>query len=363
MEDERLGLPSSSSWRRYELCPGSFQLEQEARALGQEAHQAPTVASERGDRIHLALADEGAQLSESELETAEFLRERADDQIKRIFGDEPVTVLKEQRLWLQLGCRPAASGQFDRVIYTDRIALVQDYKTGWAEPDPAEINAQLKFLSVVVAMNLGHVTEVIAQIISGPFGVTETRFNLSELAHAYNDIVTTLRKLHDPQAMFNPTPEACQFCPAVNICQAVKDLILPIARLQREALPDGERASQLLTECELLEDHINSIRDYYAEKLLGDESYSIPGWTMEQGPPKRTVTDWHTARERLEEYIDSGDLNGAESYKIVAIEKALGKKLKLRNAELKAKLAEILAGLIEEKYPAKSLKRVKDETS
>jgi hypothetical protein len=82
---------------------------------------------------------------------------------------------------------------------------------------------------------------------------------------------------------------------------------------------------------------------------------------MEQGAPRRIVTDWHTARVRLEEYIDAGELNGAESYKLASVEKSLGRKLKLKGGELKGKLAEILHGLIEEKYPAKSLKRVKDE--
>jgi hypothetical protein len=361
MDQERLDLPSASSWRRYELCAGSWQLEQEARRLGQAAHIAPTLASARGQRIHASLADEEIELKEGEAVTAEFLRERADDQVKRIFGDEPVKELKEQRLWFRLDGHPAASGRFDRVVYTERLALVQDFKTGWAEPDPAETNAQLKFLSVLVAMNLRQVTEVVAQIVSGPHGVTETRFGLGELAHAYNDVVGTLRKLRDPQAAFNPSPEACRFCPAITICQAAKDLILPIARLQHSALPSGDRAAKLLDECELLENHIEAIRAYYAERLLNEESYAVPGWGMEQGAPRRAVTDWHTARLRLEEYIDSAELNGAESYKLASVEKYLGKKLKLKGSELKAKLAEILCGLIEEKYPAKSLKRVKGE--
>jgi PD-(D/E)XK nuclease superfamily len=140
-QDERLGRPSASSWRRYELCAGSWQLETEARQLGQAAHET-SPAAQRGSLIHAYLAgvvdEDGTEikLDESERQTADFLQERATEQVKRIFGDEPTLELAEKRLWLTVGGRKAASGRFDRVIYTPTVALVQDFKTGWSEPDP-----------------------------------------------------------------------------------------------------------------------------------------------------------------------------------------------------------------------------------
>lgn len=99
-DDERKGLPASS-FRRYELCSGSYQLEQKARELGQEAHKA-SAAADRGDRIHAWLAgDTTVQLSESEKQTAEFLLERATAERRRIFGDQEVQVMTEQRLWFK----------------------------------------------------------------------------------------------------------------------------------------------------------------------------------------------------------------------------------------------------------------------
>lgn len=103
--DERKGLPSASHWRRYELCAGSWQLEQEAKRLGQAAFSVQNPEARRGSRIHAYLAgvpdEDGSEikLTESEQETADFLQERAQEQIKRIFGDQPVSVLKEKRLW------------------------------------------------------------------------------------------------------------------------------------------------------------------------------------------------------------------------------------------------------------------------
>ena len=37
--DERLGLPSASNWRRYELCAGSWQLEEELNQARREAEK------------------------------------------------------------------------------------------------------------------------------------------------------------------------------------------------------------------------------------------------------------------------------------------------------------------------------------
>jgi hypothetical protein len=105
--DERLGLPSASAWRRYELCAGSWQLEGEARKLNQLAHEGGEAAA-RGERIHAYLAgavDEDGneiKLDQSEQQTADFLQERATDQARRIFGDEPTVQLDEKRLWLEL---------------------------------------------------------------------------------------------------------------------------------------------------------------------------------------------------------------------------------------------------------------------
>jgi hypothetical protein len=107
MQDDRQNSPSASSWPRYERCHGAFQLEQEARRLGQLAHQ-DSPAAERGTRIHAYLSgtldEDGNEivLDEDEQRTADFLQERAQEQALRIFGDEPTQQLNEKRLWLEL---------------------------------------------------------------------------------------------------------------------------------------------------------------------------------------------------------------------------------------------------------------------
>lgn len=362
MNDERLGLPSASSWRRFELCQGSYQLGLKAQELDQVAHKEGAAAAE-GTRIHAWLAGEpGIKLSASEAETAEFLLERATEQRVRIFGETEVSELKEKRLWLEVNGRPLLSARFDRVLYTQRLALVQDYKTGWSEPDPAELNAQLKVEAVLVALNLPTATEVVVQIISGPYGVTEARYTMAQLASAYNEVIATLKALQEPDAPLRPSPEACRYCPANLICERVKELVGPLVKTQAAALPEGgERAAKLLDEVAVLRRHLEEIEEFYESRLLADPTYDIPGYALVPGTVRREVTDWDTARARLEEYLDVSELKGAASYRLGELEKALGRKLSLKGPAIKERMNQILNGLLEEKQNKPSLKRIKGE--
>jgi hypothetical protein len=362
--DERLGLPSASSWRRYELCAGSYQLELEARKLGQVAHVSSPDA-ERGELIHAWLAgipdEDGKEikLNDSEAQTAEFLLERMSDQRVRIFGEEPTQQLVEKRLWLTLNGKRVLSGRFDRVIYTDTLALLQDAKTGWAEPDPAEQNAQLKVLAVLVALHMPPtLKEVIVQIVSGPYGVTEARYDRPHLKEAWDSIVRTLRSLYAPDAPLNPSPEACRFCGAINVCTAVKKLANPIAILQISALPGGVEGSQILDKVEVLQEHLDAIREYYEAQLTKDPAYQLPGYAMVPGNEVRTVKDWKTAKIRLAEFLPDDQIEKAGSFAITKIQSALAKELKLTPDLAEAKFNQILDGLIELKQNKSSLKRV-----
>jgi hypothetical protein len=365
--DERAGLPSASSWRRYELCNGSWQLEQEAKRLNQEAHVGGEVA-ERGTRIHAYLAgvpDEDGkeiQLDESEQTTANFLQERAQDQAQRIFGDTPTQQLAEKRLWLTIGGRRVLSGRFDRCVYTEELALVQDFKTGWVEPDAAQQNAQLKVLAVLVGINLPGVREIIAQVISGPFGVSECRYDLAALGAAYHDIRTTLQKLQAIDAPLNPSPEACRFCEASMICQPCRDLLSPPTKFQVATLPDDpDKAARLLDEIAILKGVFNEIERHYYERLVGDPTYRIKNYELVPGVVRREVVDWEAARQRLGEWLDLEDIEGAANYRLGELEKALGKKLGLRGKDLKERMNAILQGLVEERPNSPSLKRIKGQ--
>jgi hypothetical protein len=253
------------------------------------------------------------------------------------------------------------SGQADRVIYNPKtgLVLVQDFKTGWSEPDPAEQNAQLKVLAVLAALHLRKigvtVRKVVVQIISGPYGITEATYELPDLANAYDAILTTLRAINAEYAGFAPSSEACRYCPAINICEAVNK----IAATQYTMLPDGEQAGAILDQCEVLERRIEAIREHYAERMSNDPTYQVPGFAMMPGPQRRTVEDWKRARARLEEFIDPAELEALANYSIPSIEKCVAKALKLKAKEASIKLSEILGDLLTVRQGNLCLKRVK----
>jgi hypothetical protein len=364
--DQRLSLPHASAWRRYELCKGSFQLEQEARKIGQAAHET-SPAAQRGSLIHAYLAgqpdEDGAEivLTDTERTTADFLQERAQGEVQRIFGEQNVQQFDEQRLWLTLHGGRMLSGRFDRCVYTAEVALVQDFKTGWSEPDPAEQNSQMKVLAVLVGLNLPRtLRKVVVQVISGPFGVSEATYDYPALAAAYESLLATLRAIQDPMAPLSPSPEACRYCPAAMICQPCRDLLSPPTKFQVAMLPDDpERAAKLLDEITVLESVFEAVRKYYADRLSADPVYRISGWAMMPGVVRREVTDWEAARQRLAEWLDLSEIEAASNYRLGDLERALGKKLGLRGKELKERMNVILTGLVEERPNAASLKRVK----
>jgi hypothetical protein len=362
-QDGRHGLPSASSWARYERCHGSWQLEAEARRLGQAAHlDSPSARS--GTRIHAYLAgaadEDGKEivLSAEEQTTADFLQDRAAEQARRIFGDTPYQQLDEKRLWLITGGKRTVSGQFDRCLYTKELALVQDFKTGFVEPEPAQTNAQLKVLAVLTALSVPSVKQVVVQIVSGPFGVTEGRYDLSGLSVAYNGILDTLEAIAEERAPLVPGVVQCRHCPAILICQAVKDTIKPLSVLQVSALPaDGERAARLLDEVEVLLAHLEEIKMFYKGRMTQNPDLKIPGYALVPGNEVREIVDWPKAREILRRHVPDRELEGIPA--LAQIQQALKKALKLPNPKAASeKLNELLGDLIKLKANAPSFKRI-----
>jgi len=354
--DERKGLPHGSNWRRYERCSGSYQLALEAERLGQEAHKGSADA-QSGERCHAAMVPlVSVELKESEQTDVAFMKERSNDQVARIFGEEPIREIWEKRFWLTIGGKERASCRIDRLVVSKDTGLIQDFKFGFRESDPAESNAQLKFAVVLAALEYRHINNWIVQIVSGPYGVSEAHYDIKAIAHAYDEVVETLARINDEHAAFTPGVEQCRYCPAAMICEAS----LPAAT-KYSPLPDGKLATEVLEECEVLERRIEEIRAYYKERMENDSNYSVPGYGLAPGPQRRVVEDWKRARARLEEFVDPAELEALVNYSIPNVEKLVGKALKLRAKDTGVKLAEILGDLLTVKPGNLCLKRVKGE--
>ena len=252
------------------------------------------------------------------------------------------------------------SGQFDLLVYTEETALCIDFKSGFREPDPAEINAQMKALAVLVALYLPKIREVIVQIVSGPYGVTEGRYSMADLASAYSHTLQVLEAIKAPDAPLSPSAESCRYCKALLICPAVRNQVVdPMSRTRLSEIPDGDRAATLLDQIETVLDLVKEIKAYYTRRLGEDPAYTIPGYGLVPGNYRREIVDIAAARSRLLEFIDSKDLDAASDFRLGELERVLAKKLKVKVPQAKEKLGLILDGLIKQTQNAPSLKRIK----
>lgn len=383
--DERRGQPSASAFPRYDICKGSYQMECEARRLGQVAHIGGKDA-ERGTRIHAWLAENGPGaiavpedkrtiLEGQDLDDAMFLDARALEQSQRIFGDgTPVRTLKEKRLWLKTAKSTLnPSGQFDRVTYTEDICLIQNTKTGWREPNPVRMNPQMRVESVLVALALNRAgiqpQRFVVQLVTIPFGVFETTFQWSELRDHYNWIVDILVQLEQPNAALTPHPDACNHCPALLICQAAKDLLAPVTRTRATAIEDApDKLAETLDQIAVVQDHINEFKAYCERRLLAKESligdgtgpFSITGYAMVPGATNRTWTDLEQGMHRLfmEPGVTEKHFAKLKTHTVAAYQKIYAEIYGKKVNDVREAFDKLMYGVIEVKQNKPSLKRV-----
>jgi hypothetical protein len=79
---------------------------------------------------------------------------------------------------------------------------------------------------------------------------------------------------------------------------------------------------------------------------------------MVPNAPRREIADVDAARRKLGEFLDEGELNTAMDLKVGQVEKLFGKKVGLKGKELREKFNSIMHGVLIEKEPKPSLKRV-----
>lgn len=375
-DTERKGMPSASAFPRYDICKGSYQMEQEARRLGQVAHEGCKEA-ERGERIHAWLAGEPIELPENEKTDANDLWDRAVGQQERIFGTGvKLGALTEKRLWLQSKKTILqVSARFDRVVYSDSIALVQNFKSGWTEPDPVRLNSQCRVEAVLVAMHMPQTIErIVVQLVTIPFGVFETEFKWSELRDIYNWIVDMLVELEKPNAALSPHPDACNHCPALLICQAAKDLLAPVTKTRASAIShDPRRLAQSLDEIDVVREYLDEFKAYCEAGLMADpptlkiDSYAmVPGAQRREWKSESLPEAEHRLRKTLKNVMVDAWINAQllklKTHTVAAYQKIYAQAFDTKPEDVREAFDKLMDGLIETKQNKPSLKRIKGES-
>jgi hypothetical protein len=246
-------------------------------------------------------------------------------------------------------------------VYNDEVCAIQNYKTGFKEPEPVAVNGQMKSEALIVAVNLQRAgitpKRFVVQLVTGPWGVMEAEFSFTELAQMYEEITGTLLELENPVARLNPSPEACSFCPAILICSAVQTLSVRIKPIDT----DPDALCRNLDKFKIIKKQMEEFEAFCERGMTADPpTLAITDYAMVLGAEKR---DWKKDKLELAQaklYELGIALNGIKTHTVAAYEKFYAKHYGKKVEDIKEAFKQLMEGLIEYSNNKPSLKRVKE---
>lgn len=258
--DERLSLPSASSFETDVLCPGRQNM---LNTLPPEALQETADDdADRGTRIHRSReTGDTSQLDEEDLEiyTKGMATEKsAVEQWKTDFQIPSMpTPTLEERLYLHWPdtLAPATSARLDVSYIDGKNGLVVEWKSLWCSNlTPAEKNWQGRLQAVLLAKEyeLTHVRLVFNKAMFGKIDAVD--YTENDLKHSEESIFHALYETKNPHAQRRAGAH-CRYCPASKFCpEAAAMSLLPTtiirdiksAELSPEQIAERMSASDLV---------------------------------------------------------------------------------------------------------------------
>jgi hypothetical protein len=352
-DDERLGLPSGSTFYRLTKCPASHRLSQKARLLGQVAHET-SPESEGGLAIHKAYEMQSAE-GLSDIEAVDYeaiFAQREEITAEWLSNRQPVRQIAEERLWLHRGLRPVLSGKLDELLIQGERALLFDIKTGRGEVDPPANNVQLRVYAALARVRWPGLESVTVVILSPVRRYDVHKYSGAELDAIRDEILHTLATLDLESAP--RIGEHCRYCPASLICPSRREETQALAVVAEE-LPTGSDASRLLETVVRVEAVCSQIRDYYKAQLENDPA-CVPGWRL-QSSTRRWIPNPQQAFERLIEQFSVSEFLDSCSVKLADLEVAWARKNNVPTAQVRAQFDRYMQGVVFGKRTAPSLKQ------
>ena len=137
---------------------------------------------------------------------------------------------------------------------------------------------------------------------------------------------------------------------ALDILSAFETAVL-------DGLPSGNAASELLDRLKGVESLIAEIKTHYKEALSRDSS-SVPGWFLQPGAIRRSITDPLEAYRRVSDTLSPEQFTGCVTVKIGELERLWARSSGESVAAARANIERRLEGVIEEKACAPTLVRM-----
>jgi len=374
--DVRGGWTSASNAEADMLCPGRHLAQ---RGIPEEARG---EWAETGTRIHAALAvettDAAASLALDERETFDACREIEKDVVGQFFDagqPEPVrkVVKRHERLWV--GDRVKHSGEADVIYRAGTKALILDYKVLSGDVAASPRNMQLRDLACLVYANVPLLDSIGTAIVQ-PLVTRKPEICLytkEDLERASAELVQRIIVSNKAGSPRVAGETQCKFCKARTGCAEYNRWVgtqLPVvvepvqqALLFQVAMAQWtpEQRALAASIIPVATKRLDEIKDFL-KGLLAADAAAIPGWGLSKGRVTTPVTNPQLAFDRfaalggkLPDFLECIDVvKGRFEERVAKVTDQKGK-------ALKATMAGIYEGIVEEKRSAPSLERVGDK--
>lgn len=366
--------PRPSNLGRLALCPGSYVL-----ALQIWRDQPPAQAvTTSGARIHRALwQGDYSQLSAEEQEVAHQCSIYETELLERwgattafhqgllstVAREVPLKLLGESGDVILDGTPDALA---DWQAPDGRHGGVLDFKTGWRF-SPTSLACQCGAYGAMVLQTFPDMLDVSVAGYYPRLRADFVRvFRRDELPGLISSIKAILEEAtHSDEIRLRPSAEACEYCPALNACPAVRQSVLSLERaiqaLDISAL-EGPRLGDLYSRLGVLEDLKAAVRDeIIARHKEGDNSTGYVG-RLQQG--HRYIADVGAAWDRVGDIVPAVDFLGCcdvrykrlEEKGVGEIRRRKGPKYKVKEAQ--AEFQAILGDALQRRAPFYVLTRL-----
>jgi Protein of unknown function (DUF2800) len=232
---------------------------------------------------------------------------------------------------------------------------VLDHKYGNYRVDDPRENVQLGLYALMVAREDETIEEVTCQILSPLYDFEPVTYRREELYELYQTVLVVVASLSDPG---DPVPgDHCHFCPARLICGAAKVQAAQAMLAKVVELPLGDQAARLLDDIKRAQALFKEVEAFY-KRVLEETPGAIPGWTLEPGDARRSITDPVALQRKVADLLPVDEFLSTCSVSVPQLEKAWAKKSGIPVTRAREPFKNLLGALLTEKRSAPSLTRV-----
>lgn len=307
-DPEREDLPSVSRFAGYSLCPIRYQLELLA------PPDKPTKWATAGSGGHKVLAgDKGIQLGRDELDTVEACQSQETDLVSELIGEKlSFSVIRESRLFYLEAGEKLFTGAPDAVYVVDdpyNTTVIPDYKLGFLPVPTAAKNLQMRGQALLAWQNYGS-RRVYPAIIQPRVSrwARPALYELDDLHAAREDISALMQSVHAPDAVANPSAEACRHCSAKLICRSAYNPSMQVSVRRKDLVVQlSDETLSAFGELTLQAQMIIDAAHSELKSRVTERPEAFPNWYMQPTGSMSSIDNPRAAFAKLVELIDAKD--------------------------------------------------------